>query len=217
MIWLEYLQKWTPLSGRVIKESGDTVNVADVIESAASDVQGMADAVGDATDNHGNVRTIETEHDETHAGRSFDFSFRAQIAGAATLYLVGRVGAKPVHFQDFAIKAASSPLVVSLLEGPTVTELGTPQPSRPRNRIRSSASTLAIYTGATVTDDGVMLFEDEMLGNATGQKIGGKEEYPAEWILRPSTDYAIKVTSGSEQAMNIAGHFFWYEPEESES
>lgn len=162
-------------------------------------------------DTTNSVEMIEWEHSRIHDGKGFTNSYLYTIANNATVYHLLRNGAGNYpHIRTLLVSAGGSPIEIHLCEAPTVSDTGTLHTSTNNNRVSTNVSSLQIYSGATVSNDGLLLASDIILsGKSTGG--AGTENAQREWILKPSTDYVIKLVNVGAGNTSYNMKIFWYE------
>lgn len=194
---LEYLAKGGYRSGRVIAESGEVVN--------------FATALLNATDISNAIITITLEHSKIHQGEGWEVSIETgSIASGASYYVLFKTseGYRP-HLRSYEVTATDSPTTIRLFEGATVSADGTAASARNRNRNESDVNGVSVFVQPTVTDEGTRL-ETDFIPTA-GNKAGGNAgSFYEEFVLRPSTNYLIKITNGSNNTVNAFFNAFWY-------
>ncbi len=157
------------------------------------------------------IPTIGEIHHFIHQGAVFDLSNKITFANSETIYLVGETGATPVHFHGERYTVNKGGFEIRLLEGVTATG-GTAATPRNRNRISAKTTTLAVTSGATVTNTGTELYFLGIPGStvpAFQSPQAGAEVI--EWILKPNTKYAIELKNLDAEAKTMYVAFSWYE------
>ena len=184
------LNNIAPQTGRMVNEENEVHNVVD---------------------DYGMLKTINPESVYVHDGVAFNFSFVGSIS--AVTYLMGRTNGKVVHLLGYHLIAASNAVLVEFFESPTVTSDGTQQSAIARNRVNPQSPHLTIFSGTTVSADGVLLNKSKIFASGTGaNKVGGDTTIPIEWLLKPNTEYIFKLTpSGTTE---ITADFTWVETDD---
>jgi hypothetical protein len=157
------------------------------------------------------VKTIAYEHSRTHDGKAFLLNGSYSLANGATAYvLADNPAANYAHLRSFVVTCTSAPMSVELYEGCTVSANGTSKNGNNMNRNSVTTPNLQTYTGPTVTADGTLL-EYTLIPGA--KQSGGSADIGAEveWILKPSTKYALKITNSSGATVTYSLKMFWYE------
>lgn len=194
---LEYLASGGYRSGRVIAESGEVVN--------------FATALLNATDISGALITITVEHSKIHQGKGWEVSIETgNISSGASYYVLFKTsdGYRP-HLRSYEITATDSPITIRLFEGSTVSADGTAVTARNRNRNQSDNNGVSVFYQPIVTAEGTRLETDYIASG--GNKIGGNAgSFYEEWILKPSTNYLMKITNGSNNTVEAFFNAFWY-------
>lgn len=164
----------------------------------------------------GAARTITTDHDFIHKGIAFTTASKFTIAAAASAYLeiIVPVGSY-VHFKPTSIQTDGPKITVQLIEAPTLTTGSTVVV--PVNRRRVGTPTLSLLTvknNPTAVSAGTVLDQDYVGGGtgAGGSTVsGGMATNDNEWVLKPATTYALKVTNGGSASADVNIKTFWYE------
>lgn len=185
---IPHINQIAPATARVVRESNTAINVAD--------------------DYVPGIRVVDSSNFTVHMGIAYSYKSSLLLAPAATVYLLGRVGAKVVHMTNYLIRSDNAPIAIGFFEAPTVSVVGTPQVEVSKNRVNIIPATLSIFSGSTITADGALLDQDGILG---GNKDTGSRETESEWLLKPNTDYVFKLVNNSAQAANIIAGFSWSE------
>ena len=181
------LNNMTPVTGRMVNEENEIVNVVD---------------------NFGSLKTIDVLNSTVHAGIAFTYSGAASIPAAGHAYFHGKTGDITSHLMGFFVKADSAPVTVQFFEAPTITADGTPQSPIQRNRQTANVALMQVFAAPTVTADGTQLFVDKLLGN---QQTVSSSNLDGEWLLKKNTSYTFKITNNSNQTANIGAGFSWIE------
>lgn len=194
---LEYLATGGFRSGRVVAESGEIINLATLLDNA-SDLSGA-------------LINISLEHSKIHQGIGWEVSIETgNIASGTNYYILFRTAAgyRP-HLRSYDFIATDAPITIRLFESPTTSTNGDNVIARNRNRNYTDTNGVTVYTQPTVTNDGTLL-ETDYLASA-GNKIGGNAgSFYEEWVLKPSTDYVVKITNGSNNTVTGFFNAFWY-------
>jgi hypothetical protein len=153
---------------------------------------------------------IDYAHHQNHEGEAYLwFYYNAALNGTVNLRLsVPALLATKATPHMLLTHSADTTSNVYLYEGPTVTAPGT-ESTTVRNRNRNSANVpgMKIYTGATFSADGVLLYHGVTV--AAAKASISSDTTADEWILKTSTDYLIRiVTTGASIVML---RIYWYE------
>ena len=194
---LEYLATGGFRSGRVVAESGEIINLATLLDNAA-DISGA-------------LITISVEHSKIHQGVGWEVSIETgNITSGSSYYVLFRTAAgyRP-HLRSYEFTATDAPITIRLFESPTTSADGAAATARNRNRNQSDTNGISVFTQPTVTNDGTRLETDYLA--AAGNKAGGNAgSFYEEWVLKPATDYLIKITNGSNNTVTGFFNAFWY-------
>lgn len=125
-----------------------------------------------------------------------------------TIFLTGN---KPVVLKARNISYTGDGVVASIYQSPTYT-LGTSAPYQNPNTINPVTGLSSILVGATITDDGELIFAPIYhVGNTSRQGRGATDvAVGGERILKPDTPYLLRLT-GIGTAQNVSSFLSWYE------
>lgn len=155
--------------------------------------------------------TIETTTDNIHKGLGYSVSASGSLSASASVKLLGRTGAIPVHFHGFEIKATQGVFTMELIELPTVSNVGTPITPYNLNRASTNTSQMKVYSGA-ITSGGTVIYTDKILDIGGGAHTqGGNAGVISEWVLKPNSDYIITLTNNATSSTEWVGAFYFYE------
>lgn len=165
------------------------------------------------TDPSGAMYVVDELANAVHEGISFSVSQDGQIAIGGTISLLGKVGAKEVHFHGFSMDASDGNYTVHLYEAPTTTVDGTPVTAYNRKRASTNVNTMTVYGGPTVTAVGTILEHSHVYstGSQGSHLSGGTGTLGADWVLRPNTNYLIQIANLSGAILNYTAKFIWAE------
>lgn len=157
------------------------------------------------------VYTTETTTVYIHQGYAFEAGGIGNIPIGASITLIGVTGNIPVHFHELVVTTDKGVAVIELIENPTITVTGTPFPTFNRNRDSDNVSRMQCYIDATVT--GGTIFPTHLIHNIGGGAHiqGGSSGYGGEWVLKPNTPYAFRITNQSGSIMAYDANFHYYE------
>lgn len=190
-----------PNSGRLLKENGEFLNIADLFQEALDPLLGFA--------------VYSEKQRAIHKGESFGVSMYATgLANNGVVTMIGRVGAKQIHFDGMDIDLSSGGVLLELIEAPTVTVLGTLTSAHRKNRAigTPTSNTMLIYDGATITGGSVVYSTKPPVISIGGNKVSSANASIADgWVLKQNTDYAIRITNQSGAAIDYSASFGWHE------
>lgn len=161
----------------------------------------------------GGIPVITEFQSAVHNGESFCYSAnQIGLTNTSTVVLLGRTGAKQVHFDGFSVRASQAPFRIQFYEAPTVSNAGTILTSRRRNRSNANTSLMAIYQTPTYSASGILLDDDLIVETSQGnnQNSGGGSVDDG-WVLKANTDYLIVMTNLSGATINWSAKFTWHE------
>lgn len=147
-----------------------------------------------------------------HEGKGFSYAGTGSLASSGKATFLGRTGGRAVHFHGFNVSVNKGAVLIELIESPTVSAVGTQQSPRNRNRNILDQSDMLLYSGSTVSGGTVIdVSKIHDIGGGSHTE-GGDGGFNVEWVLKPSTDYAITVTNLDTIAgCDYSCKFFYYE------
>ena len=171
-----------------------------------------------AFDSYANaLTTISEPHRLTHDGKVFHASGTfTGILDTTSVYMLLRTPASCFpHMHRMRLTVGAGDVYGKLFEAGTVIADGTPVTPVNTNRNSSNTPDLLLFAGPTVTGDGTELHDKWLPPTAAGvgQTHAGLSDAEAgeEWILKPSTDYLLKVTNDSGATITAQIELLWYE------
>jgi hypothetical protein len=153
-------------------------------------------------------------------GAQFEAStYNPSLAGGATVGYVVLVGPLPVAIKGRAISVSGLGLKLETFKNPTYTG-GVAVPVFNLNTRNANATTVEIFGGVTVTNDGVKVSCDKYVlgsnpqgGSSNVSSTQFSEAAGLEFILAPFTVYYFKSTSLDTAAQRVFSYNTWYEGE----
>lgn len=185
-------------------------DIAAIITGANTGVKGLR-VYGGPTDPISDIPVgLDYDHHQNHEGEAYQwYYYNATLNGTVNFRLSVPALTAVTRTPHFRIEyVADTTTNLYFFEGPTVNAAGTATTTI-RNRNRSSTNTpgMAIYTGSTFTADGTELYHGVTVASAKASLSADTSQ--AEWILKPSTEYMVRiVTTGATIVML---RFHWYE------
>ena len=154
---------------------------------------------------------VDVNHQRNHDGRAW-LAWRLYpasaplVAGDSCNIVLAAAGVRP-HLTIDAVLAGDAELYV--YEGATTTG-GTLFTPVNRNRNYTTSSNVAMAINPTVTGTGTLI-DAQFLAGGIGKKAGGGGEQSLEYVLKPLTNYLVRMTNVN--GTNHAGHLQleWYE------
>ncbi len=180
-------------------------------ESASDEARKMFDGYAHA------VSTISVEHRLIHDGMLFSGVDRfTGLANAASRdYLLKVPAATYPHLREVEWSLSDGPCDVYIYEGTTVSADGTEVPVGNNNRNSTNAALLGVYHSPTITDIGTAFPGPRYIpaAGAPGNQSAGSltSSLGEEWILKPSTNYLLRVTNNSGGAIDGSLYGIFYE------
>jgi hypothetical protein len=97
-----------------------------------------------------------------------------------------------------------------IYEGTTTTDDGTSVLTANRNRTSSLTFTSSVFHSPTVDTLGTQLTEDYFPAGVKNKEVGSSSEQTSSWILKPNTNYLLRVSniSGGIEEVSISGDIF---------
>jgi hypothetical protein len=164
---------------------------------------------------------IESDHYELHEGGAFTaYIYDTDLDNTETLNICFKTADTDsyMHVTKAVFNTVRS--LFEMLEAPTVTA-GSGTDRDAVNRRRTSTNTATIlsmaetpakgkYTyNATITNDGTLLFAETIGGGSGPSATAGATRGTSEWILKPNTIYAFRLT-GLANDGNASIDLEWY-------
>lgn len=115
-----------------------------------------------------------------------------------------------------AFLSSSTPgIIFKIFEGPTISANGTSVTiiAQYRDTDTLLTPTISIYEDPTVTDDGTLLYSEQIGSTTIGGRIGvmsASERSELEFALKKSTNYLLKLTALANNT-DISSSFRWVE------
>lgn len=156
--------------------------------------------------------TVDVNHQRNHDGRAYQawilYPYLSPLAAGASCNIVFAAGPGiRMHLTIDALLMGDAELF--FYEGATSTG-GTAFVPVNRNRNYPDASNVAMVMNPTVTATGTVL-DVQFMPGGVGKKSGGGDAQSLEFVLKPLTNYLIRMTNVNGTAH--AGHIVleWYE------
>ena len=157
------------------------------------------------------LKTQGEIHSKIHAGEFFTLAVKQlSLANSATLEILISVPATHSMHARF-LGNVSGTVSVLLSEAPTTSAAGIA--ATPQNRRRTGTpptANVTITLGPTVTDDGTTLYDGVIPGGSI-LGSGGSSGSFEEWVLKPDTDYLVRLTNISGVTINVGQVIDFYE------
>ena len=155
---------------------------------------------------------VAVNHQRNHDGRAWVawkiYPLSAPlVAGTSCDIMLASAAGVRIHLGIDAVLAGDGELY--LYENATSTG-GTPFTPINRNRNYTTSSNVAMVINPTVTGTGTML-DAQFLAGGVGKKAGGGGASSLEYVLKPLTNYLVRMsnTNGTDHAGHLA--LEWYE------
>lgn len=159
---------------------------------------------------------IDSVHENIHKGFVYHASNKfTTVANGASAELLLVVPALTFpHFHRFKCNTGAGNIDVYFFEGTTVSANGTQLTAGNINRNSSNTPDMDVYHTPTITGDGTQVAHhwSPPTGAGIGNTIGVTDiTNGEEWLLKPSTNYLIRITNNSGGSIDIWTEFLWYE------
>lgn len=156
---------------------------------------------------------VSHEHARVHDGISFTVSHLfTGIAVDASSDLRFTCGTKKSHL--FVNCASSGPAYYALYEGATFSTPGTEKLVYNRNRNSENAALSRTYFTPGVNSLGTAIQSGQFLPGGVGVGFaytGGTLEHKLEWVLKPGTEYLVRLTNKDGAGATMSLTLNWYE------
>lgn len=156
--------------------------------------------------------TVDVNHQRNHDGRAWVawkiYPLSAPlVAGTSCDIMLASAAGVRIHLSIDAVLAGDGELY--LYENATSTG-GTLFTPVNRNRNYTTSSNVAMVINPTVTGTGTLI-DAQFLAGGIGKKAGGGGEQSLEYVLKPLTNYLVRLsnTNGTDHAGHLA--LEWYE------
>lgn len=149
-------------------------------------------------------RLITNTYDQalTELGNVFIHTDRHVVAlNSSFIYLLKTPVSGTIAFTGLDIITTSAPLNVDIKEDAIVSANGTAETLRNLRRNSTTQTSALLYLSPTVTDEGVAITETIVAGD---KNIGGNWRLNYSLILKPQTNYLVKVQNVSAASATIA-------------
>jgi len=161
----------------------------------------------------GGIVVTEHTHHEVHEGEAFNASYLvphgSEVANDAAQDFLFVTGTKTAHaFINIAVGGDCDAL---LYEGTTASANGTGLAELNLNRTSTNTATATAFHTPTVTTEGTLLQQKFLPGGVGPLAPGSSHSAGAEWILKASTKYLVRVTNRSGGAIQLSIMAEWYE------
>ena len=157
--------------------------------------------------------SMNSDHVYIHKGRLFETFRNASVNAAATMdisFLTSATGY--VHIRPSAVSTSGDKVTIAFYEGVIMT-VGTGMTAYNHNRNSVIVPTAIVKHTPTVTNTGTLIAQG-YIGGGTGvggSRSGGERGDINEWVLKPNTQYLLRLTNGSSAANIIQANVLWYE------
>lgn len=159
------------------------------------------------------LEIIDHTHAEIHEGNYYTANHFFQAVannGYADLHMITG-STKIIHL--VAVIQSEAKSYVNFYRGTTYTNNGTSVTIFNNNENSTNTAQPDVYYTPTVSATGVLLFQDFVVASTGQNPLGGRLSSRNEWILKPDTDYLVRVQNvgGSGVTSDITLSFDFYE------
>ena len=155
------------------------------------------------------MASVDSTTSHIHEGLGYSIGGSGTIPAAGYYAFLALIGGTPLHFHGLKVKVDAGPVEIDLIESPTVVNAGTSTTPRNKNRLFTDSSGATVTYGAEITG-GTVIDPDDVLDIGGGAHTeGGEGGSTGEWVLKPNTYYAMKITGA--QGTAFSAKFFYYE------
>lgn len=157
------------------------------------------------------VGAISEEHLMAHLGNMFHVSGKVTLAAGASHSLLFRVPAFTYpHLSRVRLTTSQGDVDILSFEDSTITAPGALAPMFNTNRNSANTPGMQVYFQPTVSADGTQLHT--LWAHPTQLETGISEVSKGEeWILKPDTDYLLRITNNNASAITHVPEILWYE------
>lgn len=121
-------------------------------------------------------------------------------------------GAIPPHVKRLQVAASLGPISVDFFEDTVVGVQGTPVPVINANRLTSNVSLVTAFANPTVTTPGTSLGTLLIPGGSIFEGVIGTTGVINELLIKPNSNYLIRLTNNSGATIEGNATLVWYEP-----
>lgn len=190
-----------PMSGRILKEDNNTINIADIIAE-------LIDLTGGVYVND------EVKH-AVHNGDAYSFDYDTGaigLAGNTSLYFMGVTGSKQVHFDEITAKFQKGGIRLWLYEAPITTANGTAQTPNNMNFASTNTSTMALYSAPTITSNGTKKEAQFLPITGVGVNVSPSSgDFAGGRVLKQNTKYLFRIENIDSSACTFGINFVWHD------
>lgn len=163
----------------------------------------------------GSRKAMTSDHSYIHDGLLFETFYKASVNAAANMdisILTPAATAGYVHLRPSAVSGSGDKITITLHEAVTMTG-GTGLTSYNHNRNSTKTAGVVAKHTPTVTNTGTAIGQG-FIGGGTGvggSVSGGERGEQNEWVLKPTTQYLLRINNASSAANIINANVLWYE------
>ena len=203
--WSNILTRTNPVTGRVITSDGSIVNRGDLLYNVSDKIDSLADLIFDSQ-----MFVIDAVHRRIHEGNHYFIKKVVTLSNESpSAQFLFATPDNDTRINARVIFDSNVEVTLSLYEGTTTSNNGTPVTAFNNDRNSTNTPELLPYVAPTVTDNGSLIWRSK-----TGDGKGPSGVSPTmgyEIIAKQNTKYLFNVakTDSGDYYVNI--DFFWYE------
>ena len=164
--------------------------------------------------------SLSGDHSYIHQGIGFNLSVSSGNVTGDGVYIISFTtptvaSGHFIHLRPTSVSSSANSGTISVIEGGSYTG-GTDTTSYNRNRNSATVTTMqAIKRGTTEAGAGTTLYAFQVgSGGSVQSRSGGSVSGEAEeWVLKPNTQYSVKIVNGATTTSVYQVGIFWYEEE----
>lgn len=161
----------------------------------------------------GNVTTIGPEHAVIHDGTHFTLTYNKLVNSAASVSSVyfTTPSAGSAQYTHFVCGVETDKAATWTFSEDASASVGSALTVYNNNRNSTKASLLTLFGTPTITTVGTVL-ETHIIGTSgnPNSQTGGGVEARNEWLLKPSTNYLIQITTVSASTNTVINMPYYY-------
>lgn len=154
------------------------------------------------------IKTIGFVHQLIHEGYGFHASEKiSSLTNGSSYNLLLQTSNTETHLLITHIDSTAAPCDIFIFEDAIVSNVGTPVSVHNTNRINQLPYNGRLYHTPTITNDGTQL--EYHIINGAKQSGGSSEVFDFEWVLKPNSNYLIRLTNNSTGTLDAGYELFW--------
>ncbi len=147
-----------------------------------------------------------------HNGDAYSFDDDGTIGNESSLYFLGVIGDKQIHFDQISIKLEKGAVKLWIYESPTLTDNGTPETPINMNFASSNTSVLSLYSAPTITDNGTKKGSEYFPLTGGGANTAPQQGGVASGrVLKANTTYLFRLQNLDNSSCDFGVDFIWHD------